>query len=137
MDRVLLPIGDSVERGLSQAEFVAGLASSNDDITTILTHTIHGEEREAPTSMQTPERVKSVKEVKASLESVGIEVRIQEASAPPAEGILSLAESVDADLIVLGGRKRSPAGKALFGSVTQSVVLNTDRPVAITGDGDG
>lgn len=46
----------------------------------------------------------------------------------PAEAILSAAEEYDARYVVVGGRKRSPAGKALFGSVTQSVLLNTDVP---------
>nr|WP_276414161.1 universal stress protein [Halomicroarcula sp. XH51] len=34
-------------------------------------------------------------------------------------------------MIVLAGRKRSPAGKALFGSVTQDVILGTDRSVLV------
>lgn len=47
----------------------------------------------------------------------------------PADQILALADSIDARFVVLGGRKRSPTGKALFGSVTQSVILSADRPV--------
>jgi nucleotide-binding universal stress UspA family protein len=47
----------------------------------------------------------------------------------PTEEILSTASTIEPRYIVIGGRKRSPVGKALFGSVTQSVILNTDRPV--------
>ncbi|SFS89849.1 universal stress protein [Halostagnicola kamekurae] len=47
----------------------------------------------------------------------------------PAEEILDRAAAVDARYIVIGGRPRSPVGKALFGSVTQSVLLDADRPV--------
>lgn len=43
------------------------------------------------------------------------------------------ADDIDARYIVVGGRKRSPVGKAIFGSVTQSILLNSHRSVvAIT-----
>lgn len=47
----------------------------------------------------------------------------------PAEEILTLVNSKEPSYVVIGGRKRSPVGKALFGSVTQSVILNSDQPV--------
>lgn len=47
----------------------------------------------------------------------------------PGEEVVEYADEVDARYIVAGGRVRSPVGKALFGSVTQSILLNTERPV--------
>lgn len=47
----------------------------------------------------------------------------------PGKKVVEYAEEVDARYLVVGGRARSPVGKALFGSVTQSILLNTDRPV--------
>ena len=46
-----------------------------------------------------------------------------------ADEVVRYADEVDARYIVVGGRKRSPVGKALFGSVTQSVLLNGRQPV--------
>lgn len=47
----------------------------------------------------------------------------------PVEEILSEVESRDARYLVIGGRKRTPVGKAVFGSITQSVLLNAEAPV--------
>ena len=47
----------------------------------------------------------------------------------PVQEILEEADRLDARYIVVGGRKRSSVGKAIFGSVTQSLLLESDRPV--------
>lgn len=47
----------------------------------------------------------------------------------PADEIVEYAHEQDARYVVVAGRKRSPVGKALFGSVVQSVLLSADCPV--------
>ena len=54
----------------------------------------------------------------------------------PDARILREADSRDAQYIILGSRKQSPVGKALFGSVAQVVLLNTDRAVVIVSGSD-
>jgi nucleotide-binding universal stress UspA family protein len=45
--------------------------------------------------------------------------------------ILETAEAYDCDHLFIAGEKRSPTGKALFGDLTQSVILNFDGPVTV------
>lgn len=47
----------------------------------------------------------------------------------PSEEVRAYADDVDARCVVVGGRRRSPTGKALFGSVTQRVMLTASVPV--------
>lgn len=72
-----------------------------------------------------------VREIAVALEEADIEVTVRRAFGYPAKEILGMAEDVGADEILLGGRRRSPTGKALFGSVTQTVILDADRPVTV------
>lgn len=46
-----------------------------------------------------------------------------------AEVVRQYANEHDAEYVVVSGRKRRPLGQALFGSVTQSLLLNADCPV--------
>ena len=43
--------------------------------------------------------------------------------------VLDLATQVGASLLVIGARRRSPMGKFLLGSVTQTLILEADIPV--------
>ena len=47
------------------------------------------------------------------------------------ETILSLAGTADASLLIIGARRRSPVGKALLGSVTQTLILEAEIPVLV------
>ena len=61
--------------------------------------------------------------------AAGFEVAVEQSSGDAIEGILDAAGAFDADLLSLAGRRKSPTGKALFGSVAQRVALRSDRPV--------
>jgi Universal stress protein UspA and related nucleotide-binding proteins len=55
----------------------------------------------------------------------------------PAGAIVSSAEKLDADLIVMGTHGRSGLRRALLGSVAESVVHETNRPVLTVRTADG
>ena len=44
------------------------------------------------------------------------------------EAILGTVGEVGAELLVIGGRRRSPVGKAFMGSLTQKIILDADVP---------
>lgn len=71
---------------------------------------------------ETAEEIAATAGVDRAFEAVGL-------VGDPAAEILDYSEAVSADYIVVSGRKRSPTGKALFGSVVQSILLDADRPV--------
>lgn len=60
-----------------------------------------------------------------SFESVGL-------VGDPADRIVDYAAKQDARYIVVTGRRRSPAGKMIFGSVAQEMLLNADCPVVVS-----
>jgi nucleotide-binding universal stress UspA family protein len=61
--------------------------------------------------------------------SADVTYSVRGAVGPHGEAIVSLATDIDADLVVVGGRKRSPTGKVVFGSTAQEVMLNAPCPV--------
>lgn len=69
--------------------------------------------------------------ISARLEDAGIDYQLEEfvEGRSVAEDVLGLAEDVDADLIVIGLRGRSPVGKLILGSNAQDILLNTSCPV--------
>ncbi|WP_440763833.1 universal stress protein [Natronorubrum sp. DTA7] len=143
MYKVLLPVDEDDDRANEQVDAVLSLPGDIDELSVTVLHVIEeidtmpdeagaaviddvneslSELQDVPDSVETVER---------RLEDAGVETTRQVMVGQPAEGIRQIAGDDGADAIVLGTRKRSPVGKAVFGSVTQSVILEADRPVIV------
>jgi nucleotide-binding universal stress UspA family protein len=128
MYRVVLGVDEESEHARAAAETVAALPGDASETRVTLLHSFVDNPSGASAT-----QLASVRAAADVLDEAGVEYEIAETSGDPAEAIIDEADAIDADLVVVGGRKRSPAGKALFGSVTQTVILNAGRPVMVTG----
>ena len=65
------------------------------------------------------------------LHGVGVEHEVRQLvrGVDPADDLIAVAEEVDADLIVIGLRRRSPVGKLIMGSNAQQILLDASCPV--------
>ena len=129
MYRILVPLNGGIDRAKRQASYVATLPCADSEIEAVLAHTMDKEERSVDEDMQQADRIDTVRRAKETLSDAGVSTKTQTLSSPPKDGIISLAESESIDEIVMGGRKRSPTGKAVFGSTAQHVMLNSPSPV--------
>lgn len=139
MYTVIMPIDENEERALAIADAVKDLPDSDTAIEAVVFHVIEDfrvaddsggiiDSDDLKDDIEPPE---SVEMALRALESANVSTSVRDGHGDPATEILDTAATVDADLIALSGRKRSPAGKAVFGSVTQSVILSADRPVMV------
>lgn len=126
MYEIVIAVDTDEDRAIAQAETVAALPSAAESVHATVIHDFTHNPQGGSVS-----QVAAVRRAREVLEEAGIEVTLDESSGDPGHAIVDLADERDADLICLGGRKRSPAGKALFGSVVQDVFLETDRPVLL------
>jgi len=75
----------------------------------------------------------TVEQAAAEIEAAGMPVDFVETQGKPTDRIIEAAEELDVEAILIAGRRRTPVGKAVFGSVTQGVILQGERPVIVAG----
>ncbi len=73
----------------------------------------------------------SMSAVEAKLTSSGADYEVRQLvrGFEPSEDLIALAETNDAELIVIGLRRRSPVGKLILGSNAQRILLDAPCPV--------
>jgi nucleotide-binding universal stress UspA family protein len=126
MYEYLIAVDGDEARARAQAETVADQPKRAEDIHATILHVFSsGGETESV------QQIAAVKLARDILTDAGIEVTLDETSGDPTTAILETAEHIDANRICVAGRKRTPTGKVLFGSVSQGVILSTTRPVLV------
>lgn len=141
LDTVLVAVGDEdsdrVDALARTAIDIAGPAGA----TVALLHVFSDDQYDrvkaklefGPDDEVTPDAVArrhaTIRDLGAALEDAGLDYSSQGAVGEKGEQVVNAAETLDADLVLVGGRKRSPAGKAVFGSTAQEVMMNAPCPV--------
>jgi nucleotide-binding universal stress UspA family protein len=135
--KILLPVNGDIERALEAAQVITELPISDITVTVLNVQPEVSvatgdsgivDSKEWYDESDFPPSVAAVKE---EIEQADVTVELMREHAEPAEAIIDVTSEIDADRIVMAGRKRTPSGKVLFGSTTQSVLLTAAVPVTV------
>ncbi|MCY4730739.1 universal stress protein [Natronomonas gomsonensis] len=74
-------------------------------------------------------RLENIDRLSFAFEEADIEYRIRGEIGDVTDRIVSVAKETNTDMLFVGGRKRSPTGKAVFGSTSHRVLMNAPCPV--------
>ncbi|ADJ16859.1 universal stress protein [Halalkalicoccus jeotgali] len=135
MFTVVLATDGHKERVMAQVEAVADYPCASEEIEVLIVNVakeIQSDEGGKINIEEYADMPESASNALSFFQSEGITARAEQRSGDPAEEIIRAARDADANQIILGGRKRSPVGKAVFGSVVQKVIFDAECPVLTT-----
>ncbi|SDJ40128.1 universal stress protein [Natronorubrum texcoconense] len=149
IDTILLAVGpmDTVRAG-ELADTVLEIAEPL-DATVVIGHAFTEDEYEdihddlgfdARVEDVDPDEVAARRAPVGDLEEIfadaGVDYEVRGALGEVGSKVVDMAIEVDADRMVVGGRRRSPAEKAVLGSVSQEIILQAPCPVTYFRDLD-
>jgi nucleotide-binding universal stress UspA family protein len=142
IEKVMLAVGTEDEERTEQLAEEAIAVAEPAGAEVVLTHVFTDEEFDAVRSRlgvdetsegSTPdavaERHTTTRALSEALTEAGVSHSVRGAVGDHADEVVEAASAIGADRVVVGGRHRSPTGKAVFGSVAQEVLLSSPCPV--------
>jgi len=142
IETVVLAVGSGDEKRAERlADEIISVAEPA-DAEVVLTH-VFGEDEfdevranlgvergsEGATPDSVAERHTATRKLSETLSEAGVRHSVRGAVGNLADEVVETADSLGADRVFVGGRRRSPTGKAVFGSVAQEVMLSAPCPV--------
>ena len=82
-------------------------------------------------------RLESVDTLSQRFEEADLEYRVRGEIGSVTDSIIRTVEETDSDLLFVSGRRRSPTGKAVFGSTAHRLMMNAPCPVTFVREGLG
>ena len=125
MYTVVMGAGSDPARAVTKARAIAALPRSPEDLAVVVVH-----------ANETDDTAAAVSRTTEFFAERAIETTVETVNGDPSTALVEVATERDADLLCVGGRQHSPAGKVQLRSGAQSVILNTDRPVLVAGEPD-
>lgn len=131
MKTILLCADTDVERVSDQVKDITNFPFKKDEMEIFVYHVFRADNEGADAS-----NLRSVQYAIENLKENGFSVEVIQSAGNPVPNIIETSRDINVDAISIAGRKRSPTGKVLFGSVAQQVILQTDLPVLFSNVND-
>lgn len=127
MYHVVMGVAADDDQLQDKVDAVAAFADAGASVRVTLVHVSDGE--------GAVEDVPAVEEGLERLEAADIEATVHDpVDETPRRGVVDAAAYLDADVICIGGRHRSPAGKLQMKTGSQEIVLRAECPVLVAGE---
>jgi nucleotide-binding universal stress UspA family protein len=129
---VLVPVDTDEDRARNQARYVARFHDAPETVEATVLH-VYPQWRAPDEEATAFSQIAAAVAAATTLEERGIPTMRRAEEGEVTERILRVADELDVDEVVVGGRKLSGVQRVLLGSTTRDVVRSTERPVTVTG----
>ncbi|MXR51911.1 universal stress protein [Halovenus sp. WSH3] len=127
---------DRLDALATTAVDIAGPAAATVELVRVFSETAYddaeaGLDRPEPTPTQVAQESGALEPLERAVNEAGLSYRIHGCLSDATHGVVSLTENLSADLVLVGGSRRSPSGKVVFGSTAQELMVDAPCPVTL------